>query len=715
VKRRNLPPIIEDTSSKNLVKKLFQYQKYYLPSHCSPGKWRYDIKVVWSRLLKLIRRYGRNAEAHYNKDKDYIDKVRMIRQLMYSYIYKIKHRVSFEKIPTNSTVFSVLENITSKGFFPTIADKNLGILLDMEAGFHGSLFIKLIDSSAFITLDYSKEKVKMLHIEGYNNAVNLFESWVCNQHDRNYYAFYYQRMKYMHLEINIDPDGDYTYPNYHIRPIVKIHKVPWKMRPIIANTTTPLKMLGLCMAGILKKWVLLVCKTLGNNTPILYDTFDFIKRLEQIQSRFYNSVQYYVIDVESYYPSIPTKELWENIKWIKDWLVLMNPQEDPAKIETEYIFCKVAGEILHSVCIIELQYGFIRQKQGLLMGNSESPHLAQLYLLKYEIEALHNWYEKDKILSDHQGLITMRYMDDIFVIPTVPYRMDRLKIAIRMKYLGSKQDFTFNWKPGKFLDVRISRHWNTNLVLLREHNSIYINYKSQVPSFMKRNVPLTLCKRALMFCSTNFDFWINTRIIAFKLLEQGWSGAFIRKRGLILKYEQRRKEWKKLLIKRKNILDKVNLYSSPFIMKTKFPNAREQERDFNHQNNFASRRWVTIKYNHFFDNMIELRSIEKLCKTLPEPIRFSYALPPNLKDCVRLFFDRAMEMHPLLYNEQPFGKNYIEQEIERKRYILDTQIGSIVVIPSHRDEEEEKAEIETVVPSNVLTSVKFFNTIPIPK
>jgi len=91
----------------------------------------------------------------------------------------------------------------------------------------------------------------------------------------------------------------------------------------------------------------------------------------------------------------------------------------------------------------------------------------------------------------------------------------------------------------------------------------------------------------------------------------------------------------------------TKLWSCPYFLKTKIPNIKEQDRHFLGLESYPSNTYVTFRYNALFDNMKYLREIESICKKLPNPIKFSFTVPPTLKDCIRINYDNAMSKNPI--------------------------------------------------------------------
>jgi hypothetical protein len=209
-------------------------------------------------------------------------------------------------------------------------------------------------------------------------------------------------------------------PRFYCIP--KIHKNPWKMRPIIPCHST---MQG-PTAKLLSKWL----KPIVDKQPyVLKGTKHLVQQLSKIALDPYK--KYYLVsgDVVAFYPNIP-RDKAKDIAFsylIKEepWSTALFQRSAEEAIETPLIkllasVLDIANDQLFTV----FQDQYYEQLRGLAMGVACSPDMANLYGSFFE----------NSLIPEIEGIIFYcRYIDDVFAIVEAPSlnvalnRMQRLQ------------------------------------------------------------------------------------------------------------------------------------------------------------------------------------------------------------------------------------------------------------------------------------------------
>ncbi|KEP44869.1 reverse transcriptase [Rhizoctonia solani 123E] len=245
-------------------------------------------------------------------------------------------------------------------------------------------------------------------------------------------------------------------PRFYIIP--KIHKSPWKGRPIVPAHSA--------VHSPAAKLVSMMLKPLVNRQPyIIRGSKEFIQSISAI--RFYKEERNRIFivggDIEAYYPNVPKGKASQIVKEMMD--------DDPRQSEENFgSFFEECLDVANSTVVMRFQDDWYVQTDGLSMGVAHAPDMANLYGSYYENKII------PALGSDI--LYYGRYIDDVFFIVHANNADSALKLCQNLVIDG----VNIIWEPAKqygvFLDVRL---WiGENSIGHRPHQKIG-NHLERVP------------------------------------------------------------------------------------------------------------------------------------------------------------------------------------------------------------------------------------------
>lgn len=639
------------------------YEKHSFPAHRSVTQWRADTWLTYLYIRETLK------AKHPYVFKNYKNAIRKI-----FLKYTSNRQPIAGSVLTNREFYNFLLTLSESGNFPTVTDKNYGILLSLSNQEHNELFFGQLKSSLFRKLEITELKAKNVMRDLFDRAKSLLNYCSIQHIDKSTYNKALDLLVYFIEKCNTK--GDTPLASY--RPIVKVHKTPIKMRPVIANTQSPLKVLGTVVAGICNKWLNLVYKLTGISCPVLLDSFDLVKRLEALKKYFPDFARtcyIYTVDLESYYTNIPYDILVEQLGQVKNWLV--NRFHDPTGVfEQELYFLRKSLAILQDSGLMLVNGEIYIQAQGILQGNSESPGLAQLFLLRRELDWLSDTVsvtQPKPLAITKMSRFYYRFMDDILVLNSSVLTEAQLRYELGVQFLGLKQFFTINIKPERFLDLVILPGLRFHMAMHSPvSNHQYIPYQTNIVPFMVKNAVNAQILRAVTHCSTYEHFADIREYIFRKFICVG----FDRRR---MQLDRRQPQYRYRDIYLKKIWDKKEATISETKVadpirktqtKVKFNILQEQENFVRNIRSRCSPQWVCMNYNTLFDNISTLRYLEKNILTNCEPpIKLSFYTGANITQCIRQHFDRALSISTNQLPKSYFKKRKPENWTDRKSVV----------------------------------------------
>ncbi|KEP45355.1 reverse transcriptase, partial [Rhizoctonia solani 123E] len=222
-------------------------------------------------------------------------------------------------------------------------------------------------------------------------------------------------------------------PRFYIIP--KIHKSPWKGRPIVPAHSA--------VHSPAAKLASMMLKPLVQRQPyIIHGSKDFIQKVSQIRWFKEEKNRIFIIggDIEAYYPNVPKGKASQIVKEMMD--------QDPRQSESNFgSFFEECLDVADSTVVMRFQDDWYVQTDGLSMGVAHAPDMANLY---------GSYYENQIIPTLGKNILYYgRYIDDVFFVVRAPNAEDALKLCQNLVIEGVK----IVWEPpkqyGVFLDVRL--------------------------------------------------------------------------------------------------------------------------------------------------------------------------------------------------------------------------------------------------------------------
>jgi hypothetical protein len=204
--------------------------------------------------------------------------------------------------------------------------------------------------------------------------------------------------------------------------IPKIHKSPWKARPIVPGFATPQNPSSKVLSKTLRPYI--------DSTPwVMQGSKDFVIKLDQTfgyedgpYSKFVKksgcTPWLITADVVAFYPSIPLEDAQDTLyEFVREVIIPQEAAELNAEDPETLIWLNGRREFLFRIIDIALSNPIfthldeiVEQLRGLPMGFAGSPDVANVWAMKHEVDFL------PTLESGGNVPFYGRYLDDIFAI-----------------------------------------------------------------------------------------------------------------------------------------------------------------------------------------------------------------------------------------------------------------------------------------------------------
>jgi len=238
--------------------------------------------------------------------------------------------------------------------------------------------------------------------------------------------------------------------------LVKLHKSPIGLRPIISNAGCYLQGLSIWLDVQLQPYV-------QSRTSYIKNSNAFLLKLSRCQSV---DVQMFTFDAMALYTSIPIDKGIEAVAHFTKHDPLHDLILEGLKIVMNWNFFTF-GDLCY------------KQLTGTAMGSPVAPSFANLYLA---------YYEETQILPQFRDNLPLytRYIDDVFLLwkSVRPYDFSRFRAMLR-RIPGISWTYEEHFDTAAYLDLNIFRHEHRFCTRTHEKQlnlHLYVPYRSAHPS-----------------------------------------------------------------------------------------------------------------------------------------------------------------------------------------------------------------------------------------
>ena len=326
---------------------------------------------------------------------------------------------------------------------------------------------------------------------------------------------------------------------FHFNPLYKAHKyeqkspnapkihIP-KIRPVISGLQSPLlPILKLIANGCMK--IIHILQLEYNITNIIQDSYHVINIFEEYRQKQYHPNDYMVtFDYTSFYTEIPKKLIINKLTAAYHIFKnkYQNTNDKKYNIYAKIIIMIIKGyKLAAKYSIININDKLYVQKQGVIMGVSFAPSLANLIILMHIIEK--------EIYKCILIKIIIRQIDDTMMICTCNNEEEAKILFANF----SPKELQFTVQPMinnkiKFLDIlfiKINDEIEYVMQIKPLKTEFYIPYKSNHPLHIKINVITNMIKRAMILSSNQILFHHTVNAIRIRFIKSGYPISFLNK------------------------------------------------------------------------------------------------------------------------------------------------------------------------------------------
>jgi hypothetical protein len=298
------------------------------------------------------------------------------------------HQRRRHNLPASTRAIIKQIGLDNTKFIVTLTDKNLGpAILERATYKQRCLTDHLLDATTYRQLTPLEAKSKVQ--TAWHQMSSIIHAFRHYLEDRE--QTYFKRA--LQLECRL--------PQFYITP--KVHKTPWKTRPIVSCVHSTL--------GYLSKWIDRQLQKVVHLCPgYLRDSADLLQKLQQMDPLSATTV-IFVADAVSMYTNIDTTH---NIETLKAWLKLHKAELPPGFPISMII---AATELVMTYNVFQFGDTYWLQQTGTAMGTPVAVTLATIYFAYHEetsyLKKYHISYQPDAIRKAASPLLFYaRLIDD---------------------------------------------------------------------------------------------------------------------------------------------------------------------------------------------------------------------------------------------------------------------------------------------------------------
>lgn len=314
--------------------------------------------------------------------------------------------------------------------------------------------------------------------------------------------------------VNSESDRDYHIPT--LWGIPKIHKSPWKIRPIVP-----------CHSNIQAPLAKIVSKLLGplvrKQPYVTIGTKDLVIALNSTLKGRKPKHRWWICtgDVVAFYPSIPSDDAITISAQVWSDHAVEEGKLSPLEIQTYLDMIKDVNDNL----VFQYQGQYFLQKDGLAMGLACSPDIANLYGARFENVWMNSDAAKDVVFY-------RRYIDDCLSIVDAPTYEDALRTCMSFDMSPCKLEWSVSRNFTVFLDLQLWFDEKTSTIeympYRKQRNHFErIPFASAHPLDVKKGTFASELSR-LATLSSQYDYYVEaTHEAALIFVQRGYPAELI--------------------------------------------------------------------------------------------------------------------------------------------------------------------------------------------
>ena len=326
-------------------------------------------------------------------------------------------------------------------------DKNLGACVVTRDWFIRQCKVLLEDRQNYTPISLSQQKEMLQSLTQKIKRLSTLP-WV--EHNNP------QLAEFMRSKIPPDSDQDIVLPTFYGIP--KIHKKPWKMRPIVP-----------CHSAIQNPVAKFVSKTLKPfleaRPYVLKGSKDLAKKLADLTIPQGKKIYLVSGDIVAFYPNIPRSKAITIAS--NGWRAF---KRDASLEEIDFVWKSII--LANGDLMFKFQDQTYLQKKGLAMGVSCSPDIANLFGAYYE--------EKFFNEPHPEWLFFARFIDDCIAVIAASSPEEALLHTSHLKYEGVELVWSVSEWSTPFLDLLVYIDPFSNKVEHMPYRKA-LNHKERIP------------------------------------------------------------------------------------------------------------------------------------------------------------------------------------------------------------------------------------------
>ncbi|KDN33143.1 hypothetical protein RSAG8_13767, partial [Rhizoctonia solani AG-8 WAC10335] len=347
---------------------------------------------------------------------------------------RIQNEVVYQRLPYAVDKQKACQLLTELNLILVPSDKNLGCALITKDWYLEQAMVHLSNVNSYRKVEQN-EAIEFINEQAMACEALGFHPYVCTRENGKILRSQKSKWIIQYVE-KLKKDATpvlLATPRFYVIP--KIHKSPWKGRPIVPAHSA--------VHSPAAKLTSMMLKPLVKRQPyIIHGSKDFIQKVSQIRWFREEKSRIFIVggDIEAYYPNVPKGRASQIVKEMMD--------QDPRQSENDFgSFFEECLDTADKTVVMRFQDDWYIQTDGLSMGVAHAPDMANLY---------GSYFENQIIPTLGEDILYYgRYIDDVFFV----VRANNAETASKLCKNLIIEGVNIVWEPpkqyGVFLDVRL--------------------------------------------------------------------------------------------------------------------------------------------------------------------------------------------------------------------------------------------------------------------